>query len=175
MSDAMKLDTFALQTLDWVYASSEPERIQAYLGRIDERFHEMPSTRFAVEYLGSRLALACRVWEILTADFGVSEEPLVKTFLRSALSRFEKPETAGLAAVFSDYYYAPESEEGSASLAIDLSRRLFQRLGLEANGQREGKTMLTTGFVHLVQVYEGGRSQIEERLLQFLPGLDRNA
>ncbi|MCM8775509.1 MAG: hypothetical protein NC930_04065 [Candidatus Omnitrophica bacterium] len=70
----------AKRVLSFIYELRDHERVHLYLAPWDEKIKAVSPEVFGIEYLASRLALACVLWENYCKDHGIKKNPSENCF-----------------------------------------------------------------------------------------------
>jgi hypothetical protein len=156
---------FASEQLGAIYAVEDYERVLRALQEADPAFKKVTPAQFGPEFLGMRLALACHAWARACrenkADGGAAVENLL---FKTVMQSFQSPKFVDIAAVFSEYLHAPESDDKPLLPAAGL---MMRRLGLTAELGSLQNPKLSPGFRMLVEIAESLKSIFENEFFDF--------
>ena len=159
-----KYEAYVAKKLASIYETNDFQNILGILKKADKQFSKIREDLFGMEYLASRLALACRVWEHCCEENGVQEEIYEKMLLRKIMNSFQSPKYVDLASSFSDYLY---HDPGKPNPVISIADRFYQRLDLKST-VGEGKAQkVTESFQTLVALSDSFRTSFENDFFEF--------
>jgi hypothetical protein len=114
--------------------------------------------------LGMQLALSCHAWARSCRENKVKGPGIENLFFKTVMQSFQSPKFVDIAAVFSEYLHAPETEKQPL---LPLTGLMIRRLGLAGELGSMEKPVLSPGFRLLVEVAEGLKNNFENDFFEF--------
>lgn len=155
---------FAAEKLAGIYKVQDYDRVLAVLRQADPAFQSVAPEKFGLEFLGLRLALACHAWARSCRENRVTDEKIENLFFKTVMQSFQSSKFLGIAAVFSEYLHAPESEDQAL---LPVTALMMRRLGLAEQLGTAQKPVLSPGFRIVVETAEGLKSAFENEFFEF--------
>ncbi|HTL46881.1 MAG TPA: hypothetical protein VL688_02325 [Verrucomicrobiae bacterium] len=160
----------AQKMLSTVYDDQEHGALLELMRQNNPGLAGISKDQFALEYLPVKLALAARAWDALCQEAGADDAVTRKLFFQAVMANFQTPKMTGLAASFSDYFYAPDDAEEESVSAV-LAGRLIQRLvpaPASASGRQAALAALSRSILVLVETLEAFRNSFEDEFHDFI-------
>lgn len=165
MKSEQDFKVFAAKQLAAIYDIGDYGNILQTLQNEDRAFQKIHPTSFSLEFLASRLALACHAWSKICEESKIKDVGIKNIFFKTVMQSFQTPKVVDIASAFSDYLHAPAAEEKSV---LAVTALLMKRLGLAETLKKSGQLALPAGFRLLIDADDGFKNSFENEFFEFL-------